>query len=53
VLEQHHRMVEVGWSLWSCLVQPLLMQGHLEQAAHARVQVVFEDLQGGEIEKLG
>lgn len=52
MLEQHHRMVDVGWNLWSCLVQPLLMQGHPEQPAHACVQVVFEDLQEEEIERL-
>lgn len=31
------------------LVQPLLKQGHKEQAAQDHVQVAFEDLQGGRL----
>ena len=40
-------MAEAGRTVWVHLVQPLLQQGHPEQAAQDRVQAASEDLQGG------
>jgi len=37
-------MVEAGWDLWVCLLQPLLKKGQPEQAAQRCVQT-FGDLQ--------